>query len=146
MAPSKKNFSGGCHCGYIRYTADIDLTEPKASKCNCSICLKTNRLSLSVTPEQFKLVSPSSFEDLADYTFGSKSQHHYFCKACGIHCVGKGSYVWEGKEVHNMSINAVTLDEDQGIDLRAFKVTYWDGRENNWGAGAQNEPYPGGCY
>jgi hypothetical protein len=145
-AQKQATYTGGCHCGFIRYSIDIDLTEPKASKCNCSICLKTNRLSLTIQPEQLKLISPASIDDIPEYKFGTMSQHHYFCKNCGIHCIAKGSYVWEGKEVHNMSINAVTLDPDQGVDLRAFKVEYWDGKGENWTAGVAEKPYPGGCY
>jgi len=115
---------------------------------NCSICLKTNRLSVQVpNPDtQFHLISPGSLSDVPEYQFNSKSQHHHFCDKCGIHPFSYGSYVWEGKEVKNFSINAVTMDPDQGVDLRAFKVSYWDGKGENWGAGMAEKPYPGGAY
>lgn len=141
-----KTVIGGCHCGAVRYSVGLDLSEPKASKCNCSICLKTNRLSLTVDPDNFKLLSPASLAEVPDYQFATKSQHHHFCNKCGIHCFAYGSYEWEGQTIKNFSINAVTLDPDQGIDLRELKVSYWDGKSENWAAGAGDKPPAGGCY
>ncbi|KAK0616938.1 Mss4-like protein [Immersiella caudata] len=146
MTDATKTYTGGCHCGAIRYSVDLDLSKPEATKCNCSICLKTNRLSLSIQPTQLKLVSPASLSDIPEYQFGSKSQHHRFCDKCGIHVFGGGSYVWEGKEVKNFDVNAVTLDQDQGVDLRKFKVGYWDGKTEGWAKGMSEGPYEGGTF
>jgi len=144
--PTLKTFAGGCHCGAVRYAIDLDPSNLEASKCNCSICLKTNRISLSIDPENFRLVLPASRDEVPDYQFGSKSQHYSFCDKCGIHCFANGSYEWEGKVVKNFSINAVTLDADQGLDLRELKLRYWDGKGENWGAGAVEKPPAGGCF
>jgi hypothetical protein len=151
MAPTDatKTYTGGCHCGFLRYSAKLDLTEPRATKCNCSICLKLNTVSLKVAPpSQFTLQSPSSADDslLGNYTHGGKSIRYHFCKTCGVSCFSEGKYTFDGKEVEVLGINAVTLDPDQGIDLREFKVQYWDGKGNNWAAGLKDVPYPGGCY
>jgi len=116
------------------------------STSNCSICLKSNRLSLVIQPDQFKLLSPTSLDDVPEYQFGSKAQHHHFCNKCGIHTFAFGSYVWEGQTVKNFSINAVTLDPDQGVDLREFQMQYWDGKGENWKAGLAEKPYAGGTY
>ncbi|KAK1759921.1 centromere protein V [Echria macrotheca] len=142
-----KTYTGGCHCGAVRYSIEADLSgQPKASKCNCSICLKTNRLSLTVDRANFKLLSPASLDEVPSYQFSTRQQHHKFCDKCGIHCFLMGSYVYEGKTYHNFSVNAVTLDPDQGFDLREFKVTYWDGKAENWAAGQMEKPAAGGCY
>lgn len=150
--PELKKYTGGCHCGQLRYEVELDLSEPKASKCNCSFCLKSNRISVTLEPDQkdefsqFKLLSPSSWEELGDYRFGSMNGPHYFCKTCGMHCMMAAKYELGGHKINHMSINAVTLDQGQGVDLRKFKMEYWDGKENNWLAGLKDEPWDGGCY
>jgi hypothetical protein len=52
----------------------------------------------------------------------------------------------DGKEFY--SVNVLTLDQGQGegqVDLTKFKMLYWDGKGENWAAGAKDHPYPGGC-
>ena len=36
--PDSRNFTGGCHCGQIRFECTSDLS--MVTSCNCSICTK----------------------------------------------------------------------------------------------------------
>ena len=144
-----KTYTGSCHCGFFKYSFAQDLSKAEVAKCNCSICLKLNLLATSVPAESFKLLAPASLDDpgVADYTWKSRSVHFHFCKTCGVTCYYTGDYIspMTNKRVEFTKINLVTIDQDQGVDMTAFAVKYWDGMNNNWAAGARNDPWPGGC-
>jgi len=67
-----KNYTGGCHCGEIRFEVTADISSVAA--CNCSICQKRGALWAFVPAENFALRAGS--DDLKDYQFGKKSIHH----------------------------------------------------------------------
>ena len=45
---------GGCHCGRVRFRAQVDLA--LLSQCNCSVCTKKGILHLPVEPQHFELL------------------------------------------------------------------------------------------
>ncbi len=128
-----KLHTGGCHCGAVRYQVTIDASQ--ASRCNCSICNKVSQLGGMVKPDAFRLLSGE--ESISKYVWGHKISHRAFCKHCGIHCFGAGHLAEIGGDF--VSINLNTLDDVDPIDV---KVTYWDGRHDNWQAGTRDQPWP----
>ena len=71
---------GGCHCGRVRFRAQVDLD--LLSKCNCSVCTKKGILHLPVEPEHFELLRGKNA--LTTYTFGTGVAQHTFCSHCGM--------------------------------------------------------------
>ena len=114
---AEKHYTGSCHCGAVRFEADLDLDG--AMTCNCSRCQRLASV-LSFTPAaKFTLLSGA--DNLQEYLFNTHRIEHQFCKTCGIQSFsyGKGP---DGAAV--VAVNANCLD---GIDPRSLPVTHVDG-------------------
>ena len=113
-----QTYSGGCHCGRVRYEVATALSPVLA--CNCSICQKRGYMLTFVPRSAFKLISGES--DLTDYQFNKQVVHHLFCKTCGVGAFGTGT----GPNQEEMvAVNVRCLD---AIDLGALNVTPFDGK------------------
>lgn len=115
-----KTWSGGCHCGSVRFDVNLDISAPMTA-CNCSICQKTGTLLAFVDSSAFTLKQGES--SLRDYQFGKKHVHHMFCDVCGVRTFGSGATP-EGGEMY--AVNARLLD---GVDARELEVTWFEGRD-----------------
>lgn len=122
-----KTYQGSCHCGAVRFEADIDLSQG-TGKCNCSFCAKTRFWGVMVKPAAFRLKAGD--EELGDYQFGSKSVHHYFCKHCGVRPFGEGYIEEIGGAFY--TVNLACLDNVELNELIEAPIHYADGLNNNW--------------
>lgn len=113
-----KTYAGGCHCGAVRYTVTLDLSQPVIA-CNCSMCGRSGTLLAFVSPEDFNL--DKGDEVLTDYKFNKHVIHHVFCKVCGIKSFAHGL----GPRGPMVAINTRCLDD---VDVQALNIQHYDGK------------------
>jgi len=116
--PPPKTFTGGCHCGQVRFEATCDLAMVTA--CNCSICTKKGLHFTFLPPASFQLRAGE--ENLKEYLFNKHAIRHQFCIDCGVEVFARGKRP-EGTEV--VALNVSCID---GVDLSKIAMTPVDGR------------------
>jgi len=118
MATSKHH--GGCHCGAVRYTVELDLDAPGMT-CNCSICGRTGGILSFVPAERFTLDKGEA--NLTDYQFNKNIIHHLFCKTCGVRSFARG----DGPKGPTVAVNIRCLD-DVDVFAQVGKAKQFDGK------------------
>lgn len=110
--------TGGCHCGEVRFEAEMDFE--KVMACNCSICSKRGTLLDFIPETQFHLLNGES--SLTTYLFNKKVIQHHFCKTCGILPFAKAKMP-DGTPT--VAINVRCLDD---FDINSVKIEFFDGK------------------
>ena len=112
-------YTGSCHCGAVRYSVELDLSQPVMA-CNCTMCGRSGTLLTFAPIEKFKLEQGE--DKLTDYQFNKHVIHHMFCKTCGIKSFARG--VGPGGKAM-AAINVRCLD---GVDPEKLEIKHFDGR------------------
>ena len=118
-----KTYRGSCHCGTVKFEADLDLTQT-SYRCNCSICRRTRFWVAVARPEDFRLLSGEG--ELTKYVFNTR-KNHYFCRHCGVRAFGVGNETPIGKMY---GVNLGCLDDVPDEELARIPITYVDGRND----------------
>ena len=100
-------YQAGCHCGAVRFAAEM--ADPKAElyRCNCSLCRKKGIIMKPLPQDDFTLLHGEDYLSL--YQWNKKIAAHYFCKICGVY-----THHRRRRDPTQISINIACLD---GIDM-----------------------------
>jgi hypothetical protein len=136
---SAKTYQGRCHCQKVRFTASLDFSKG-TGRCNCSFCTKVRNWSAQTTPDQFKLLTGE--ESLSDYSksgiqnfkigdqMAPYSNHHMFCKSCGVRLFSIGNIPEIGGDYVSISIPA--LDNIDFKEAMAAPLRYMNVKDDDW--------------
>ncbi|HWI85973.1 MAG TPA: GFA family protein [Sphingomonas sp.] len=111
---------GGCHCGLVRFEAEVPDGPLRIDDCNCSICSMTGYLHLLVPEDKFSLVEGR--KETTTYRFGTGAAQHIFCSQCGIK-----SFYRPRSHPRHVSLNFRCIDEGHGLDVM---IIPFDGRDH----------------
>lgn len=121
-----KTYAGSCHCGAVRFEAELDLGQ-STFRCNCSICRRTRFWVAVARPAGFRLLSGE--QDLTEYLFNTRRNQHFFCRRCGVRAFGVGNETPIGTMY---GINVGCLEGLTEEELSRIPVNFVDGMNDRW--------------
>jgi len=105
-------FTGGCHCGRVRFEITADLV--RVVDCDCSICTAEG---VHASHRAARTLPPAR-------RCGCPVAQRHFCRTCGV-----ASFYVPRSHPDRIDLNVRCLD---GVDVEQLVVTRFDGR--NWDA------------
>src|SRR5688572_10764449 len=122
----KKTYHGSCHCGAVRFEADLDLAAG-TTRCNCSFCAKARWWMAFAVDTDFRLLSGA--DALSDYRHtrsikGEPFLHFQFCRHCGFRPFTAGGPLPMFGDRPFHAINLACLDDATPEELVAAPIHY----------------------
>jgi hypothetical protein len=113
-------YTGGCHCGAVRFEADdVDITN--IISCNCSYCAMKGLVLTFIPENKFTLLTPEA--PLTEYLFNRMKIHHEFCPVCGVQPFGHST---KEDGAVGYAINVRCLD---GVDVSTLSPAPFNGKD-----------------
>src|SRR5258705_13524629 len=126
-----KTYRRSCHCGAVRFEADIDLGQG-TTRCNCSICSKARSWFVIAPPDRLRLLAGAEAQTEYRWVPASHPQaflRYRFCKTCGIRTFGQGGELSDKGAFYFVNVAALEIDHDE---LAAAPIRYVDGRHDRY--------------
>jgi hypothetical protein len=128
---SLQTYTGSCHCGAIRFEADIDL-EDGSNRCNCSYCAKVRAwFAFAKGATRFRLLDGAGVSEYR-WTPPDQPEPHLtftFCRHCGVRTYAHGQLDSLGGAFHAVHVPSLDLSPEQ---LAAIPISYVNGRDGRY--------------
>jgi hypothetical protein len=127
-----RTYSGSCHCGAVRFEADLDLYQG-LMKCNCSLCAKARAWFVIAPPDGVRLVHGPDAQTVYEWIPPGRPRpnlHFQFCKTCGVRTFGRGDHGPGGGPF--CFVNVAALDDVEADELAAAPTRLVDGRNDRY--------------
>lgn len=128
---SVQTYAGSCHCGAIRFEADLDLAEG-SNRCNCSYCAKARAwFAFAKGASRFRLVDGTGVAEYRWTPPGDTEPHltFTFCRTCGVRVFARGELASLGGTFHAIHVPALDLSTEERA---AIPVRYINGRDRRY--------------
>ena len=74
---------GTCHCGAVRFEADLAAGYTTIRRCTCSLCRRRGAVAVSAALGGVRVTEGA--DKLTSYRFNTGTAEHFFCSICGIY-------------------------------------------------------------
>jgi hypothetical protein len=122
-----KTYTGRCHCGAVRFEADVDLAQGTI-KCNCTSCTKARSWLVFASADRFRLTAGAESQATYQWTPPGRKEptiQFHFCDTCGVRTPGRGDLAAMGGVFY--AVQVPLLDGVDAAELAAAPIQYVDG-------------------
>ncbi len=113
--------NGSCHCGAVKFSAELPKGLASARRCTCSICRMRGAVAVTVSIDGFTIHEGA--DKLATYRFNTNVAEHHFCSVCGIYTHHK-----RRSNPNELGINVACLEDVSPFDFE--EVVVYDGQRH----------------
>jgi hypothetical protein len=128
---SVETYQGSCHCGAVRFEADLDLADG-SNRCNCSYCAKVRAwFTFAKGADRFRVLDGAAISEFRWVPPGDDESHltFSFCRTCGVRCFARGNLEHLGGTFHAVHVPTLALTTDQ---LLSMPIRYINGRDRRY--------------
>ena len=126
-----KTFGGSCHCGAVKFEADIDLARGTL-RCNCSLCRKARAWFAFTPPDHLRVLSGETAQTEYSWTPPNRPRpniHYHFCVTCGVRTYARADDDGHGNPM--IAVSVAALDDADLTELEGT-IRYVDGLHDHF--------------
>jgi hypothetical protein len=121
MSADPVALNGACHCGAVKFTAELPKGLASARRCTCSICRMRGAIAVTGSIDGF--IVHEGADKLATYRFNTMSAEHHFCTQCGIY-----THHQRRSNPNELGVNVACLEGLSPFDFS--EVVVYDGQRH----------------